>query len=300
MGTELLWKTKPAPPEIRKLARAYFMQDARNQDKDYDESRGAVNHLRHACTNYDTLRYSVRVDKQHEDEDPDINALKNRVLDMIVESYPELKTECQRQKEWLSTRLAAHQYTAAKYNGNSNGNGNPLPVTDLIGAEKSEILELQLQLKTLQQTLIVREGDVKHLKEELTKVRTMTMGDFYDEFKKLQEQKGNLLLLQTENSHLRNVLSGIQTQINELNIETATQKTKNLPEAASKEVIQELYLKTLKDSNRMFDSGSLRSTVESKLGKLPYPVSYYLKEAIAEGRVKTEGEKRYTTYHYAG
>jgi hypothetical protein len=30
----------------------------------------------------------VRVDKQHEDENPEINALKNQVLDMIIESYP--------------------------------------------------------------------------------------------------------------------------------------------------------------------------------------------------------------------
>lgn len=78
MNTELIWKTKPSPQEIQRLARAFFTRDTRNHDKEYDEVRGAINHLRHACTNYDQLRYSVRVDKQNEDEDPGINALKRR------------------------------------------------------------------------------------------------------------------------------------------------------------------------------------------------------------------------------
>jgi hypothetical protein len=102
-----IWKSKPSIQEVRKQARAFFAQDPNNKDKKYDEARGCVNTLRHLYTNYDQLRYSVRVEKQLEDENPEINLLKNQVLDLIIECCPSLKTECLRQKDWLSGRMSA-------------------------------------------------------------------------------------------------------------------------------------------------------------------------------------------------
>jgi hypothetical protein len=85
---ELIFKEPPSMEIIKKNARAFFDKNCANGEKEYDEPRGCLNYLRHEHTNYDKLRYAIRVSKQEENNNLEVLTLKLAVHRLISERYP--------------------------------------------------------------------------------------------------------------------------------------------------------------------------------------------------------------------
>jgi hypothetical protein len=280
----------PALEEVKIQARRFFDQDDFNKGKPYSEEQGCVNHLRHVCTNYDAIRRTIRVSKLHEDESPEVNALKSQVLDLIEQQYPELKTECLRQHDWLAGRLKAHEYSRYKHGLGVNGNQ---PVLDLIGAEQAQALEVVKETAT-----------VDSLKSELAEMRKMPVGQVFDAVKKLRATTDQVEQLQGEISRHHKLLKDIQCLLSAFAAEkpytkpvTATvhKSAKNLRHTP--EQIKQITMQILKDhgSAEFIPSRELSAAVEGRIGaSLRYPISHFLDKQLLE----KQGERAATAWRY--
>jgi hypothetical protein len=147
--------SNPPPAEVlKKEAYKRFVQWGPNEGKPYDEAQGAVNYIRHVLTNYDALRREIRLDvKDDENDQPDILSLKLETLAGIKERYPEYRTECARQEEWLRGRAKALAYSRAKYSSPNPGMVSMAPSLDLVGARTEEKFSLGRRIAELERAL---------------------------------------------------------------------------------------------------------------------------------------------------
>ena len=210
----LIFKDAPPLEQIKKNARIFFNNSAYNDDKEYEEARGCVNYLRHICTNYDKVRYAIRVDKKDENDNPDILALKLEVLGAMRERYPELKTECLRQEEWLNNRAATLEHGRAKY-----FSAKPLaPALDLIGAEAGEALQLKARIAELENALSDKQAELTNLGRELTAMRETGFGALYDELKSLRARAAEGDRLRVDKERYLEGLKTIHAVVGELEL----------------------------------------------------------------------------------
>jgi len=213
----LIFKDPPPLEQIKKNARLFFNNGVNNEDKEYEEARGCVNYIRHMCTNYDKLRYAIRVDKKDENDNPDILALKREVLGAIRERYRELKTECLRQEEWLKNRAAALEHGRTKY-----FSAKPLaPALDLIGAEAGEVLQLKSRIAELENVLSDKQAELTLLDRELAAMRETGFGALYDELKRLRARAAEGDRLRVDKERYLEGLKSIRAVVEELELESA-------------------------------------------------------------------------------
>ena len=168
----------PPPAEVlKKGAYKRFAAWGPNEDKPYNEAQGAVNYIRHVLTNYDALRREIRLDvKDDENNQPDILSLKLETLAGIKERYPELRTECTRQEEWLRGRATALTYSRAKYSSPNPGMISMAPALDLIGAGAEEKSSLGRRIAELEKALAEDEVQYQKINAELYAIRKMVSG----------------------------------------------------------------------------------------------------------------------------
>jgi hypothetical protein len=196
--TTIVFKTPlPNLEQLKHEARKFFDRDPGNKEKEFYWERGVVNHLRHKCSDYDAYRYTIGVDKILEDEHPEISALKCKVLDLIERQYPELKSECLRQRDYLQGRLKAHETTRYKYQlGEHN---RPIEVTDLIGADGETALSAASHLATCRESAAQKDAEIERLtmenvklKHDLESLRALSLGGLYDELTQLRATAGEV------------------------------------------------------------------------------------------------------------
>ena len=203
----------PLIGEIKKQARIFFDNGAFNEGREYDEARGIVNHLRHNCTNYEALRYAIRVDKQGENDNLDILALKKAVLSAIRDRFPEFRTECLRQEEWLKHRTEVLEASRVKYLSPGPG-GTPLaPALDLIGAETETVLSLKARMGELERELAARGEEISDLQKQLISIRNTPIGVLYDEFLNLRNRAAESDRLRNETESYLRILRKMRTDL---------------------------------------------------------------------------------------
>ena len=133
------------------------------------------------------MRREIRVDgKDDENDNPDILSLKLETLAGIKERYPEYRTECTRQEEWLRGRATALAYSRAKYSSPNPGMVSMAPSLDLIGASAEEKFSLNSRIGELEKALAEKESTVVRLRAELDAIRKMGFGPLYDELTTLR------------------------------------------------------------------------------------------------------------------
>src|SRR6516225_4612340 len=181
-------KFNDAPPAelLKREAKKRFEEWAPNEGKSYDAAQGAVNYIRHVLSNYDDLRRTIRVEAKDENNDPDVLSLKLETLAGIKERYPEYRTECVRQEEWLRGRAKALEYSRAKYSSPNPGLISMSPALDLIGASAEETFSLNSRIGELEKALAEKEATVARLRAELDAIRRMGVGPLYDELMSLR------------------------------------------------------------------------------------------------------------------
>ena len=81
-----------------------YDMNALNCTNDRVIKRWMVNYLRHNCSNYEELLEELQHSVAADNQDAYL-VLKNSVLDMIAEMYPELSEECCTQSERTGTRI---------------------------------------------------------------------------------------------------------------------------------------------------------------------------------------------------
>jgi hypothetical protein len=231
MNNRLIFKETPPLEAIKRHARLFFDNAGFNEGKAYEEARGAVNYIRHALTNYDALRYEIRVDKLYENENPDILALKLTALVAIRNKWPEFRTECLRQEDWLNSRAASLEYGRRKYNVMTAAPASlPLaPALDLIGAGRptesetaaanpvpvaakepdgSEIAFFKELVEELENKLAAKEGELAAARQEITAMRNTALGTLFDELAALRARGTESDALRTEKEALRTENAG--------------------------------------------------------------------------------------------
>src|SRR5260370_22445819 len=110
---QLQLKERPSLAALKIESKAFFDQRYAERGEVYNEAQGLINLLRHRYSNYDHIRHVCR--KGIPDSDPIITALKIKVIDLIVDFYPQLRTEGVRQKDSAESRAARHAYSARQY-----------------------------------------------------------------------------------------------------------------------------------------------------------------------------------------
>jgi hypothetical protein len=182
----------PSAEVVKKEAYKRFAEWGPNEGKPYDEAQGAVNYIRHVLTSYDALRREIRVDnKDDENDNPEILSLKLETLAGIKERYPEYRTECTRQEEWLRGRATALAYSRAKYSSPNPGMVSMGPSLDLIGASAEETLRLNRRIGELEKALGEKEAQCQKISAELYAIRKMGFGLLYDELITLRARAGD-------------------------------------------------------------------------------------------------------------
>ena len=211
--------SNPPPAEVlNKEAYKRFAEWSPNEGKPYDEAQGAVNYIRHVLTNYDALRREIRVDsKDDENDNPEILSLKLETLAGIKERYPEYRTECTRQEEWLRGRATALAYSRAKYSGPNPGMVSMGPPLDLIGASAEEKFSLGCRIAELERALAEKEAQYQKINVELYAIRKMGFGLLYDELITLRARAGDGDRLKKYVEALRSI-SAVITDVGELTI----------------------------------------------------------------------------------